>query len=290
VWSGAFLTRARVLQVAVAVAGSLAGSACQDRSKQPIAPSFLAASSSLPRIAIGDIPLAISVNATLTAEGCSNNPGPFITFQGVVTPGGSGVRGGFGVAMTFTSDTTGTHDYTADHVVDAWLQGASDAVIIPKQPVLGGTGGNPFLWAQFVDATGTPVSEEIFLGRCVQGSRFELSRAQAASGSAFADVEVQSCGSSPGPSISITGAVEFAGLSVRIIFRNNDNPVGGPHEAIASLPMTVIPAGYSVTLPRQSVLGGVGGNPWILAGFLDGAGAAVGEVTLLGRCVQLSQT
>jgi len=33
----------------------------------------------------------------------------------------------------------------------------------------------------------------------------------------------------------------------------------------------------------------VGGNPWILAGFLDGSGAKLDDPTLLGRCVQLSK-
>jgi hypothetical protein len=35
--------------------------------------------------------------------------------------------------------------------------------------------------------------------------------------------------------------------------------------------------------------GGVGGKPWILAGFSDGAGTAYGDSTLLGRCVQFDK-
>jgi hypothetical protein len=34
---------------------------------------------------------------------------------------------------------------------------------------------------------------------------------------------------------------------------------------------------------------GVGGNPWIFAGFTDGDANLLSEATLLGRCEQLSK-
>src|SRR3989449_8264788 len=51
--------------------------------------------------------------------------------------------------------------------------------------------------------------------------------------------------------ISFTSGVTMAGLSARIIFRNNDNPVGGPHEADVTRNVAVIPAGLSLTFPKQ---------------------------------------
>ena len=84
-------------------------------------------------------------------------------------------------------------------------------------------------------------------------------------------------------------SLAYEGLGVQVIFRNNDNPVGGPHEATRSQTLSIIPPGLSFTFPKQPVQGGVGGNPWILAGFLDGGGAKVSDATLLGRCVQLSK-
>jgi hypothetical protein len=40
--------------------------------------------------------------------------------------------------------------------------------------------------------------------------------------------------------------------------------------------------------PKQPVLGGVGGNPWIYLQFIDGQGNALSGERLLGRCVQLA--
>jgi hypothetical protein len=264
--------------------GTFALAACQEGSKQPLAPAFAAAAASLPHINNSNLPIPVSVNAQFTAEDCSNNPGPFITFDGTFA------SGGFGVELTFTNNLQGTHTYTADNVVDVSFAPNSGPVVIPKQPVLGGVGGNPFIWAQFVDGNGTPVSNETFLGRCVQGAKFGFNQATSTFGNGDAEFSITSCENSPGPFIDVTGGVVYDGLGVRLIFRNNDNPVGGPHEAVVSRAVTVVPAGFSLTFPKQPVLGGVGGNPWIFAGFLDASGAKLGAPTLLGRCVQISQS
>ncbi len=262
----------------------LAGACNEGSSNAPLAPtSFAASSSSLPHINNTNIPIPVNVNATFTVEECSNNPGPRITFEGVAAVGG------FGVEMTFTNNMKGTHTYTADNVVDLTFQNAGQPIVIPKQPSRGGVGGNPFIWVQFVNAAGTPTSEEIYLGRCVQGTRYGFNHASSTSALGSAEFEVTSCENSPGPFINVTAGLEYEGLGLQIIFRNNDNPVGGPHEATRSDAMTVIPAGLSYTFPKQPSQGGVGGNPWILAGFTDGAGADVGAATLLGRCEQLSK-
>ena len=139
----------------LALAGAfLLTGACRENSPQPVAPLF-ASSSSLPHINITELPLPVSVDAELTATNCSNNPGPNITLDGVAA------LGGFGVEMTFSNNLKGTHDYTVDNQVDIALQPAGQTITIPKQPVLGGVGGNPFMWVQFVNAAGTPTSDEI---------------------------------------------------------------------------------------------------------------------------------
>ncbi|MEW6307061.1 MAG: hypothetical protein AB1705_26660 [Verrucomicrobiota bacterium] len=99
------------------------------------------------------------------------------------------------------------------------------------------------------------------------------------------------CANSPGPYISLDGGLTFSdGLQARFIFRNNDNPVGGPHEAVVSAPIVLIPAGVHVTFPKQPVQGGVGGNPWISIQWRLGDGTPIGSEVLLGRCVQLSNS
>lgn len=262
----------------------LSGTACRQDSQPvaPLAPSF-ASAASLPHINNTNVPIPVGISADFSAYECSNNPGPQITFSAAA------LFGGFGVQMRFTNNMKGTHQFTDGRTVDVKLEPADGAIVIPKQPVLGGTGGNPFIWVQFVDGGGAALSGEIFVGRCVQGAGWHVTQQAVTSAAVSAAFTVESCENSPGPFISFTSGMTSAGLTARIIFRNNDNPVGGPHEADVTRDVTLIPAGYSVTFPKQPVQGGVGGNPWIFAGFTDANGAAVGEQTLLGRCEQLSK-
>src|SRR5438309_11718003 len=71
--------------------------------------------------------------------------------------------------MTFQNNVKGTHQHIETTTATAVLIPAGESLSIPKQPVLGGTGGNPFIWVQFTDANGNAMSGEIFLGRCVRG-------------------------------------------------------------------------------------------------------------------------
>src|ERR1041385_1315749 len=195
----------------------LLASACQEssRSASPTAPAFSASSSSLPHINITELPLPVSVNAALTVTDCSNSPGPNITLDGLAA------LGGLGVEMTFSNNLKGTHDYTVDNQVDIALQPAGEAITIPKQPVLGGVGGNPFIWVQFVNAAGKPTSDEIYLGRCVQGSRYGFTHAEVTTGSGFAEFGVTGCENSPGPFITMDASLAYEGLGAQVIFRNN---------------------------------------------------------------------
>ena len=274
------------LRRAAALLGALflVGACTEGSSNAPItSPSFAASSSSLPHINNTSLPIPVAISADFSAYDCSNNPGPRITFSG------GSFLGGYGVEMTFTNNMKGTHTYTDGHTVDVTVMPADEQIVIPKQPVLGGAGGNPFIWVQFVGANGAALSGEIFVGRCVQGAGWHVTQSAVTTASAVATFTVESCENSPGPFISFTSGVTMAGLSARIIFRNNDNPVGGPHEADVTRTATVIPAGLNLTFPKQPVLGGVGGNPWIFAAFTDAHGAALGDATLLGRCEQLSK-
>jgi hypothetical protein len=262
----------------------LLSTACQNDAPPtaPPDPSF-ASTSSLPHINNTNMPIPAAISADLSAYDCSNNPGPQITFSGGT------YLGGYGVEMTFTNNMKGTHEFTDGKTVDVTLQPADGAIVIPKQPVLGGTGGNPFIWVQFVDGRGAALSGEIFVGRCVQGAGWHVTQQAVTKAAVSAEFTVQGCENSPGPFISFNSTMTSAGVTARIIFRNNDNPVGGPHQADVTRDVTMIPAGYSVTFPKQPVQGGVGGNPWIFAGFTDSDGTALGAPTLLGRCEQLSK-
>ena len=278
----------RLASIALAGAVFLLG-ACQDQSRMsevngPEATPVFASSSALPQIVNTSLLLPAAISADMYAYDCSNNPGPQITFSGLT------VLGGFGVQMAFTNNLKGTHEYDTDaNLVTTTEWPAGDEIVIPKQPVLGGVGGNPFIWLQWLNGDGTPASDEIFVGRCVQGAGWHVDGPTATTASAYATFDSISCENSPGPYITFDSGLSLGGLIARIIFRNNDNPVGGPQKADATTDITMIGSGTSFTFPKQPVNGGVGGNPWIFAGFTDGGGVSLSVNNLVGRCEQLSK-
>jgi hypothetical protein len=227
--------------------------------------------------------MPVRLQANLETSGCENSPGPYITLSGAI------ILDGVSADIIFRNNAQGTHQATVQRDVEVVLLPDGQAITIPKQPVLGGTGGNPFIWIQVLDDDGKPLTREIFLGRCVQGlSTVSADFFLAATSSA--DITVGSC-SNQGPEIELSGEVALSGINARLIFRNNDNKVGGPHSADedVTLDIVILPEGESIVLPKQPVLGGVGGNPLISVQFLDGAGDPIGSEFKLGRCVQLDQ-
>ena len=222
------------------------------------------------------------VHADVGFSDCSNSPGPQITLSGTVS------LGGLNVDLIFRNNVKGTHTYVAESRAEVVAVPEGGSLVIPKQPPLGGVGGNPFIWIQFLDGDGNALGEEIFLGRCVQGST-KVDSDLGALASAIVDFEALDCSNNPGPWITVEGATSFPkGVNAQLIFRNNDNPVGGPHEAIRSAYVSIIPAGLTFSFPKQPVLGGVGGNPLIYTRLELGDGTALGKEVLLGRCVQLA--
>src|SRR5438876_2518162 len=222
------------------------------------------------------------VHAAVGFSDCSNSPGPQITLDGPIS------LGGLNVELIFRNNVKGTHTYVAESTSEVVAVPQGGTLVIPKQPSLGGVGGNPFIWIQFVDGDGNALSGEIYLGRCVQGSA-KVDSDLGAFASALVDFAALDCSNNPGPWITVEGSTSFpSGVNAQLIFRNNDNPVGGPHEAIRSAYVAIIPAGLTLTIPKQPVLGGVGGNPWIFTLFEQADGTPIGKEVLLGRCVQLA--
>jgi hypothetical protein len=214
---------------------------------------------------------------------CSNSPGPTITLSGDLS------FGGIDAVAIFRNNAKGTHEYTAATSLSGALLPAGHTISIPKQPSRGGAGGNPFIWIQFLDGDGDALTGEIYLGRCVQGlNHFDLARTLAMAAVATVDAQID-CANNPGPFITFRGGMSLSGLAARIIFRNNDNPVGGPHRAEAVVERTLVAAGTTITFPKQPSLGGVGGNPWIWMQLRGADGTALTDEILLGRCVQGSK-
>src|SRR5439155_6934907 len=167
---------------------------------------------------------------------------------------------------------------------------AEQSISIPKQPVDGGVGGNPFIWVQLVDGRNNALTSMIYLGRCVQGI-VPVSADFVMPVTASAQFAADGCYNNPGPNITLAGVVALTGVKARFLFANSDNRVGGPHQnnQTTNVDVVVVPPGQAIQIPKQPVLGGVGGNPWISVLFESAAGDPIGGEFLLGRCVQLSK-
>lgn len=227
-----------------------------------------------------NLPMTVQAVVNAATSQCANAPGPQVTLYGELT------LGGLGIELLFKNNVKGTHTYTTVSTASVVVIPAGEHITIPKQPVWGGTGGNPFIWLQFTDADGKGLADPVFLGRCVQGL-FVASGDLVIPSLATAEVTGGTC-NHQGSSISLSGELRLSGLNAKLIFRNNDNPVGGPHEAEepTTVSVVLIPEGTTITFPKSPALGGAGGNPWIFLAFLDGQGNVVSDEFRLGRCVQ----
>lgn len=219
------------------------------------------------------------VNLQTTATGCTNSPGPIVTLEGIVA------LGDVQAEVIFRNNIKGTHTYVEETRASVSLNTA-DTITVPKQPSQGGTGGNPFIWIQFTDGNGSPITDEIFLGRCVQGLD-DVSTSIMLPAIATAELSAE-CSNTTDVITLEGGQITLDGLTAKVIFRNNDNPVGGPHQytAVSSADTVLIPLGEQIVFQKQPVLGGVGGNPHISIRFVDEDGSSVSEERYLGRCVQ----
>src|SRR3989440_603802 len=227
----------------------------------------------------------MNLQASVSAFNCSNSPGPWINFEGAVT------LAGLNVQLVFRNNINKDVHTLVEDVETVAAVTAGTTIRIPKQPshpFAGGTGtgvgGNPWISIQLVDTNGRPLSGEVLLGRCVQGA-FSPSVDFSASVIGQAIIETLDCTNNPGPHINVSGSMSVSpGVNARFIFRNQRTG-GAPHEAIAMAEVTLLSNGFAFSFPKQPVLGGVGGNPWISVRFANPD--PIGPETLLGRCVQL---
>lgn len=231
------------------------------------------------------VPITEGSHLTGTVEiECSNHPGPQVTISGAL------VLDGIQLKAIFRNNVKGTHEYTDVLTVTSSLLPPGTTITIPKQPPLGGAGGNPFVWLQFLNAAGDPLTDEQFLGRCVQGlNDFEVDESFLLDAIVAGDADIE-CTNHPGPFITFSGGLTIEGLKARFIFRNNDNPVGGPHEAVDTVDLTIVADGTEIRFPKQPPLGGAGGNPLIYLQLCDENGNPLTDEISVGRCVQTKPT
>ena len=109
----------------------------------------------------GSFGIPTAVAAALTG-GCSNNPGPFINLGGDLRMGGLGGR------IILTNNAKFTHVASEDVCIDITLLEDGKTLTFAKQPPLGGVGGNPHIFVQFLSGSGESLCSPIYIGRCVQ--------------------------------------------------------------------------------------------------------------------------
>jgi hypothetical protein len=220
-----------------------------------------------------ELPLAMDLNVT-TRE-CSHSSGPVIVLEGnIVLPA-------VDVHFLFQNNWKGTHSAEANLEVGAELIPAHWKVAIPKQPSRGGVGGNPHVWGQIFKDDGTPVGPKVYLGRCVQGRSLSFDSIPL---NFLSELTIDRS-NSPGSNITVAGKTTFEeGLVARFTLQNN---LKATHIATAEVDIHLADRGASLTLPKQPVRGGVGGNPHIWAQmFLRDGGEELSDLVYLGRCKQ----
>lgn len=112
-----------------------------------------------------DFSLLTAANAEVTTDSCTNHPGPVITLSGEMA------LEGINALLTFRNNARGTHEHEEEVQVEVIILPAGETISFAKQPPLDGVGGNPRISLQFLDGSGQPLGDEIFLGRCVQLSK-----------------------------------------------------------------------------------------------------------------------
>ena len=76
--------------------------------------------------------------------------------------------GGVSARLIFQNNAKGTHSLDEQVTVDIVIIPAGESITFAKQPPEGGVGGNPRIYFQFTSPSGVPLSNEFYLGRCVQ--------------------------------------------------------------------------------------------------------------------------
>jgi hypothetical protein len=202
-----------------------------------------------------------------------------------VTLSGELALDGPGARIIFRNNQKGTHERSKDLLATTVLIPAEQTIEIPTS-MDGTPAEGPLISVQLLDATGSAVSDEILLGPCVAATFPAVATAKLTTTVTLA-VTADGCENNPGPTITLEGVVRFVGLQARIIVRGAaGGPVAGDVNTRADI--VALAAGETLSIPKQPVRGGVGGNPWIWARLMDAEGAALAEEILIGRCAQIA--
>lgn len=104
--------------------------------------------------------LPTKVTGKVTSGDCTNSGGPNVTLDGELRLGGLGGR------LVLTNNAKFTHATSVDVTIDVVLIQDGQSITFHKQPPLGGAGGNPWIYVQFLSGSGDALGSPILVGRC----------------------------------------------------------------------------------------------------------------------------
>ena len=135
----------------------------------------------------------------------------------------------------------------------------------PKQPSLGGVGGNPYFW---FGLEGETLNQSLFLGRCVsQSTPTRIKRNFNQSAILSLALSQLDCNNTGGPNITITSGRSDNAVIGNIIETNNYKGTLTSTDVAAKL--GIVFANGKVTVPKSVGAGGAGGNPIVKVQFLQ---------------------
>lgn len=219
-----------------------------------------------------DQPVTLTVGGVAT--GCDNR-GSSIEIEGSIALGNVGVK------LTLKNNVKGTHTNSPDVQEGTLTLTPVDPISIPKQPVRGGVGGNPWIYARF--KAGNSWTDYYKLGRCVQGANLNTLKIVLSNPTvAKAFFSGLDC-SNKGTTIKIDSDEEVGKVDAEIVFTNNAKFThsSGPYDATAGIELS-----GPITAPKQGNLGGAGGNPLVYGNFVL-QGKNLTDPIFLGRCNKL---
>lgn len=228
----------------------------------------------------GNMPMPAALYMESTIDACDNNNGPYITMAGDITLGGLGGK------LRFSNNERGTHVHEEDVVVAVEFLKNGEAIKFNKQPSRGGVGGNPWIYAQFFHDDGQPISDEILLGRCVQGLS-PTALAFALASAANVNISGANCSGRGGTEMRLTGDLKLSGISANLTFTNNEKGTHEHSEDDVTVSIIILPDGDAISFDKRPPQGGAGGNPHVYFQFTDGNNAGLGSEMYLGRCNKL---
>ena len=213
--------------------------------------------------------------ATVQTSNCMAAQGPQVNISGDLNPAGL-------EAEIIFSQPGKVDEFTSGQEVVP----QNTPIPLTQQQVVGGLGDNPFLWLQLVDSKGRPMSSEIFLGQCSQGT-FNASASLLVPLDTTAEITTDACATSRPEVQVINGSAEFSPINGRLILRSTTEVHGGQKNEV-TLDLVLLPTGQEYAFPQPIVQGQISANPQISLQFREGGGSPVGNQINFGRCSTLS--